>query len=461
MAVSRARLGRNNNGRAGRPARRTDDARGSALVAVMAITTAVLLIGVSIFIMGHSEGDIVEYAVDDARAFYVAEGGLERARGWLGELTANDPSANPVGQRFQDQVLGGGSYTVTVTEDKSWMTGLPAYEVVSKAEHGGVVRGVRSVMVAETFARYQWFIESAGGAYSWFHSGERFEGPVHVNGDIRVDGDPWFGSIVRAGGVLDMKDGSNPTFTRGLEQNCDPVRLPDVATVENTIKVAAQNGGLYAPPLPAGSFYIVSLGWGGPGMITYAGCTGSYGAVSFVTAPKTRDISSLNGAAWFDDDIAIAGTIDGQLTVVANGDIEVWDDILYYDSTPYGGPNPDCDDVLGMIAAGHPKGDIIISYTPPNKSDCILHCVMMALQKNIEAQDYMHHPPRGDLIIYGGMMADYSIHLAQLDAYGGVLSGYRRDYRHDPRLFTMPPPFFPLTGRYAPIDWGEVRRSGA
>ena len=53
--------------------------------------------GVAIFVLGNSEADIVEYAVDDARAFYIAEGGLERARGWLGDLSETDPTADPVG----------------------------------------------------------------------------------------------------------------------------------------------------------------------------------------------------------------------------------------------------------------------------------------------------------------------------------------------------------------------------
>ncbi|MBN2564875.1 MAG: hypothetical protein JXB46_04110, partial [Candidatus Eisenbacteria bacterium] len=74
----------------------TLDAHGHTLIGVLAVTTAVLLVGASIFMLGESEGDIVEYAVDDARAFYIAEGGLERARGWLSDLREADPGANPV-----------------------------------------------------------------------------------------------------------------------------------------------------------------------------------------------------------------------------------------------------------------------------------------------------------------------------------------------------------------------------
>lgn len=431
--------------------------RGSVLVGVMGITTVVLLVGMAIFVLGHSEGDIVEYAVDDARAFYVAEGGLERARGWLGELAEKDPTADPVGQRFSNETLGGGSYTVTVKDEVIWPGGPRAYEVVSKAEHGGVVRGVRAIMAAETFARYTLYIEDGGGAYSWFRTGERFDGPIHLNCNIKIDGDPWFGDTVRTSKGMSMSGGSNPTFTQGYELNCDEVKMPKVSDLEETIRVEAMNGGLYAGPLPKKAFYVVGLGWGGPGMLSYVGVKGGYGKVTPVTPVKMVDIASLNGAAWFDGDVAISGTLDGRLTIVADGDVNIWDDVLYYDATPYGGPNEGCDDVLGLIALE----DVVISYTPPNQSDCVIHGVIMALEKNIEAEDYQHHAPRGDIVIYGGLAADESVHLAQMDIDGRVISGYRRDYRYDPRMFTAPPPFYPITGRYDIVQWEELRPNGA
>ncbi|MCK4512077.1 DUF4900 domain-containing protein, partial [bacterium] len=167
--------------------------RGSALVGVMGIITAVLLVGVAIFILGHAEGDVVEYAVDDSRAFYIAEGGLERVRGYLAALELDDPNADPIGATFSGQLPGGGDYDVLVKEDASGGSWLDAYVVVSTGAKDGVLRQVKATVIAETFAMYSWFIESAGGGYSWFRTGERFEGPIHVNGDLKIDGDPWFG----------------------------------------------------------------------------------------------------------------------------------------------------------------------------------------------------------------------------------------------------------------------------
>lgn len=426
---------------------------GSALIGVMAIVTAALLVGSAIFILGHSEGDLVEYAVDDARAFYVAEGGLERARAWLGDLIIEEPTADPVGMVFESQSLGGGQYKIEVVNNASDVAWLPAYEVVSTGEVDGVLRQVRSTFVAETFARYQWFVERGG--WTWFITGDRFEGPVHVNQAIQIDGDPWFGGTVSsASNVLTMKEGSCPTFEQGYQLNVPGARLPDDAYMEATLKASAQEPtGLYAPPIGVkNACYLVELGRPTSGELTYTPIAlkknGTYKNVGPV---RKETISALNGSAWFDETIIISGTIDGQLTICADGDILIYDDIVYEASTPGHGPDPGCDDILGLVALD----DIVISYTKENENDCEVHGVLMALEKNIEAEDYQFHDPRGHFIIYGGLIADYSIHLGQFSD-GVCVSGYERDYRYDPRLFTMPPPFFPVTGRYVVHSWEEV-----
>jgi hypothetical protein len=154
------------------------------------------------------------------------------------------------------------------------------------------------------------------------------------------------------------------------------------------------------------------------------------------------DISSLNGAVWFEEPIKILGVLDGTLTIGVNGSIEITDDILYEDSTPGSGPVPGCDDMLGLIAAGSEDGDIIVSYTVPNQSDCEIHAVMMALRKDFTVEDYQLHPPRGQLIIYGGLMVDRAIRTG-VYADGMVVSGYAKDLHYDARMSDESPPFFP------------------
>jgi len=424
--------------------------RGSALVGVMAITTVVLLVGVAIFTLGNAEGDIVEYAVDDARAFYVAEGGLERVRAWLGDLLESDPGANPVGMVFEDQALGGGRYTVQVVDDPSIGSWLVAYEVVCTAEVDDATRQIRTIMVPETFAKYQWFAE--GGGWRWFCTGERFEGRVHVQDNLLIDGDPWFGGRVTVGGGLTMEEGSGPTFVQGYELNVGVIPLPGVADIDAGVKTAALNGGLHAGMLPKiKDFYHVALGSPSPGELTYEGLRPQGLGYVSIDGPHIVNISSLNGAAWFEEPVAVEGILDGQLTIYADGNIQIWDDILYDASTPGAGPDPECDDVLGLIAGG----DIEISYTLPNENDCEIHGVMIALGTNVQAEDYTKWDPRGSLIIWGGVIAEESILCGEYES-GYCEHGYERDYRLDPRLLRMPPPFFPVIGRYLVYSWEEI-----
>jgi len=427
--------------------------RGTAMIGVIGITLAVLLVGASMLALGHSEGEVVEYEVDDERAFWIAEGGLERMRGHLAALELDDPTADPEGLTFAEQPLGGGRYTVAVTDDVSGGSWLDAYEVVSTGEIDGVARQVKVTMVAETFSIYQWFIESGGGGYSWFRSGERFEGPVHVNGSIKIDGDPWFGGLVRAAGGLTIKEGSNPTFVNGYQLGVEPVSLPTRQYVFDTLRAAAlQPGGIVLPEIGNGAHYEVVLGEPTLGELTYQGYDRNgdpVGLGGIVT------ISTTNGAMWSEEDVWIRGTLDGQLTVGVDGSVHIRGDIVYAASTPGSGPDPGCDDMLGLVAAGHPKGDIIIDYTTPNQNDCEVHAVMMALQKTIEAEDYMHHALRGDFTLYGGMLADYAIHLSQY-VDGIPISGYVRDYHYDPRVVLLPPPFFPFAGSFTIVTWEEV-----
>ncbi len=161
---------------------------------------------------------------------------------WLGDLMEDDPNANPVGMAFENQALGGGTYTISVLDDLSGGGWFPAYEVVCAADVDGVSRSVRAVMVPETFAKYQWFVERGG--WRWFLTGERFEGPVHVNKDLQIDGDPWFGGHVTAGGGITLKNGSNPTFEQGYELNVEEIALPDISDIDAVVKTAALNGGL-------------------------------------------------------------------------------------------------------------------------------------------------------------------------------------------------------------------------
>ncbi len=423
--------------------------RGATLVMVLAIITAVLLIGSALFILGTGEADVVEYGVDNTMAFTVAEGGIERARAFLEQLAETESAVDPVGVSFTNQSLGGGTYTTTILDEVSGGQWVKMYDILSTGWKDGVPRQVRVTLQEETFAQYQWFINQGG--WRWFRTGEKFEGPVHTNKKLQIDGDPWFGGKVTASEGITMKQGSNPTFEAGYELYVPTVDLPTFNEITSIMLPAANDAGIYAGPLTGNDArYEVVLGQAGTGTLSYR----SYEKVG----PKYEystwidvDIASLNGSAWFAEPVSIEGTLDGQLTIAVEGSITITNDLLYEDSSPGTGPNPGCDDMLGLIA----ENDIFIAETVPNMNDCEIHGVMMALWKNLEVEDYMHGPPRGRLIIYGGTMVEQVLHIGQYHQ-DEVVSGYYRDFRWDDRLDAFWPPFFPKTGRYFVRRWQEI-----
>ena len=80
---------------------------------------------------------------------------------------------------------------------------------------------------------------------------------------------------------------------------------------------------------------------------------------------------------------------------------------------------------------------------------------MVALGTDVVIEQYNKKLPRGSLIIYGGVLAYGEIRIARFK-WGSLENGYLGDYRLDPRLLRMPPPFFPVTGRYITYSWEEM-----
>lgn len=418
---------------------------GGVLIVAMAVVAAVLLIGVALFTLAAGETDIVEYRADSTNALWLAEGGLERARVWLSEIYDDNPSVNPVGVGVVNQLLHTGLYSFTVTGMSGGLGGLPEFTVLATGSDDGAVRQVRAVMTPETFAHFQWFINSQAPD-TWFETGDNFEGPVYINGHLRVDGDPWFGSTVTATGNYIEAPNSHPTFTAGYQTNAPVIAFPTSADIYAAVRDQAA---VNLPSLPGnGSRYEVVLGRDGSlGTLSYR----SYGRTSGYTGWSDVSISSLGGAIWFGSTVWVEGTIDGELTLGCDDQIWVTNDVLYADSTPGHGPDVGCDDVLGLVALN----ETYVKDTVPNSTDCEIHGVLLSLNRRFEVENWNNPPARGTLTIWGGVMADQAWRTGTY-VQGFARSGYDRNWHYDPRMLRLFPPFFPLTGNMMVISWQEV-----
>jgi hypothetical protein len=420
--------------------------RGEAsLLVVMGITTSVLLVGVALFALGSGETDVVEYRTDSMRGLWLAEGGIERAGVWLGELFDGNPAVDPTGLGASHQPLGSGEYTYVVTDVSPGLGSLPEFTVLSTGVIDGAVRQIRAVLTPETFAHFQWFINSQAPD-TWFETGDNFEGPVYINGHLRVDGDPWFGSTVTATGSYIEAPNSHPTFTAGYQTNAPVIDFPSTADVYASVRNQA---GLNLPSLAGnGSRYEAVLGRNGNlGTLSYR----SWRSATGYSAWTDRTIDSFGGALWFGSTVWVEGTIDGELTIGCENQIWVTNDILYADSTPGNGPDPGCDDILGLVALN----ETIVKDTPANSTDCEIHGVVLSRNRRFEVENWNNPPARGTLTIWGGVIADQAWRTGT-HVQGVPRSGYIRNWHYDPRMLRLFPPFFPLTGSMMVVSWEEV-----
>jgi cytoskeletal protein CcmA (bactofilin family) len=444
------------------------DERGSTLIMVMAIITAVLLLGSALFILGIGESGLVEYATDTAAAFWLAEAGQERARAWLEEQAGMTPPVYPAEGSFENQPLAGGEYDASILRRPFSDPSIAEYDVVSYGEKDGDIREVRTVLRSESFANFVYFHNQSSDI--WHVSGDSLDGPFHANGHIRIRGTPWFGGrVTTTADYLIVQDGSNPTFEMGYQVSVPEIPFPDPTLIPDAIRASAQSEGLYEGELHGNDArYEVVLGRNGNlGYLSYRsyeqggggghgqGHGQGHGGGGYQYSPWTDvAVSSINGPVFLDSDVWIEGTLDGKVTIGSGATVHIRDDVLYEDATPRGGPFPGCDDMLGLIAAG----DVIVDMTAPNMDDCVIHGHVMAMQHSLMAELYNQGPPRGDLVVWGGIAQENTGPVGAFNQYDIIEHGYTKDYHYDTRLRSgAAPPWYPLTGRYMIVSWEDVQ----
>jgi hypothetical protein len=431
-----------------------DPESGATLVMVMAIVTAVLLIGTALFTLGVGESGVVEGAVDDAHAFYLAEAGLVQTTGLLEQLGSQDPPVYPYDFTIGQSALGGGTYSVTVTDRSLVNPSVREYGIVSTGVVDGMSATVRSIVRSETFAQYLFY---ASRSDEWFTTGDSLYGRAHVNGSLKVSGSPWFGMKVTssAGSIIEFQ-GSTPIFEGGYELGVPEVPFPTSAEVMGDLSARAAAGGLTCGTLngPNARYEVELARSGQHGYLSYrayrrAGNSNNYQWTNWTSVR----ISNTNGVAWFGSRVDLKGMLDGQLTIGCAADVYITGDVLYRGSTPGHGPSQSCDDLLGICSAR----DIVIRDNAANRNDCEIHAHMTALQSSLKAENYNQGAPRGDLIVYGGIaQADFAPLGTFNHNQGVVTHGYDKVLHYDWRLATTPPPGYPVTGGYIVASWARI-----
>jgi hypothetical protein len=436
--------------------------RGYVLVAVLVLMFSVLIIGAAFFSLAGYETRDTQSDLGSQRAFWLAEGGKDRALRWLTHGTS--PPESDV--RIYENVAGpdGGTYTVDCLVDSAsaWLA-EKAFVLDCVGNSGGRQRRIREHVRMTSFAQYAYFTDGENdpdGSPIWFTTGDLIEGMLHTNGIIHILGNPHFiGRVTSAADhmvgspsyrVEDATDwpvgGNHPIFEDGFDLNAPEIPLP---TTTLDLKQEAQNGGVYIAPEAE-----VELGVIGPTTPTAAP-----GWLRYRNLPPPNNnwtsvrISTLtNKVLYCNNDLHVKGLLDGELTVASNRNVRIEDNLTYLASNAQGTPLAGCNDLLGIVAGR----DVIFVNNTANQTNLIVDAVMMALNTSIEAEDHDQGNPRGVLTIWGGLIQKYRGAVGTVSSGGVINHGYSKNYHYDPRVTGRTPPGFPLTGIYEEMSWMET-----
>lgn len=391
------------------------------------------------------------------------------------------------------------------------------------------IKTIEQVVDATSFAEYAYFSHfEASGVY--FTSNDVIDGRLHTNGTLRIDGSPTFKGLVTSAEDSIVWDDGEPSeqekediFWKGYRLGADeyialPEATEDIAGPDNpeSLQSIAMGGwtspgsGVHVPHdlsnnITGGIYVDGSLKElklkteNGLSVMEFtqrinyytditttitllpAGSTDPYSDTP-ITSDKTVIQKGTdepiyynglpNGLLYVDGAInSLKGTEDdgghqGKLTIAADGDITITDDIKYKSlidnpDIDIHTDNPDdlsqIDDTLGIISTG----DVILDILSGN-SNPIVCATIMALGESMYNDNNYRTPP-GIFTLFGGLiqvrrgiMGHHSTNY-----YGEVVqtSGYAKDYNYDERMRDLTsgaiPPYFPTTGKYEPVYWTD------
>jgi hypothetical protein len=437
--------------------RATPDARrgerGSTLLVVLIIMSAVGAIAAGMSFMARTESALASNDVQDKETFYLCESAVEEAIAYLNTL--GEPFRGTGPNRDQPFALMTGAHRpngqVTVYLDaKDTNSGQPTrfVQISARAEHdNGRVAKALSVRVGQqNFSRYAYFSDlevRPSGSIIWFFSGDQLYGPVHTNDQLHISGNPIFHQETSSvASTIDYYSGGppddNPEFRQGVNLGAAEIPLPQDLTL---LRAKAQTSeGLYLTGMTRARIDI-----------QYNSATGTSRLV--VTkdsgAPQTYELPE-NGVVYVDGIAEVKGELAGKLTIASRNDLRIIDDVKYHTDPR---TDPTSEDILGLIS----EANVVMAATTANldSGDETVMASVMALGESFQAENYNSGAPRGKLKLYGGVVQMRRGPVGTFNS-SGIVSGYEKAYSHDMRLVDSPPPAFPTTGQIERISWSQI-----
>ncbi|MFZ5591843.1 MAG: hypothetical protein ACOY81_08585 [Bacillota bacterium] len=328
------------------------------------------------------------------------------------------------------------------------------------------------------------------GEKVYWISGDVVRGPLHTNGSLYISGSPEFFDRVTYGVSVELQSGSRPVYHLGQPEKVAPLVFP---ASNSQLKTHALYEGYYYSGrtciwLQNGRLKIKNYQKQSNGTVLIKSEERALPAngVVYVDGKSGSNVGKWDVEAG---NVFISGILDGRLTVAAANNIYITGrdptNPSYSNAAVTGGIKyanedfePDgglTDDLLGLVANGYvqilhydwpddtPAGwwDNTAYYDPRGNVapyDISVRGAIMAVGWGAFGfEEYDRGSPKGTINLVGSLVQKYR---GAVGTFSGSsrLSGYNKDYSHDPRLTYDTPPHFlePLNAGWELVGWRRV-----
>jgi hypothetical protein len=355
-------------------------------------------------------------------------------------------------------------------------------KIVSVADYDDQEDTVEVILSPSRFSQFAYYSQNEGSGI-WWTGRDTVFGPFHTQDNLRADNHPVFGVVgyrtTIKGSLIyhDSKSSDSPVFLGSFQNGVDqplpsdglqPLRdaaVDDGYKIDRSSTTNTITDTRYVP----GGWQKVNGKWqyiSGHYETYYTSVT-SVDTVYLTfnndkvnvklgynkpTSTYTTSEIAPNGVIYAEGmDIHLQGTVQGQYTVVSDGNVFLDDDIVYKTNPK---TNPSSTDLLGIVA----QSNVYISDNNATQNiniDAAIYCQ----DGGFGAYNYDTRSVDGNINLLGGITQNIRKAVGQYttDYYGNITltHGFNKRYRYDERLMQMFPPLFPTTGGFSIVSWKE------
>jgi len=423
--------------------------RGTTLVGTIVLLFVISTFAIAYLTFAGYEAESAEARWKDLKIFWKAEEAISRAGIQIQNLES------PSGKCFKTDPDD--EYYAEYCFEKLSFNKAIRYQIMASVysihNKNRSLLTLRSIEEGQTLVNYFMLENTPGRPY--YDTGDTIDGPIHTNTRFQITGRPVF-----LGPVFEFGDPEIGFKCRELAL-CEPV-LPKGITPNATVFDFSHMADLIQSTpnqivVPYNKTAVISLG-GGQYTLRFRDKNNEH----VLTPPVVLSLPKSEGL-YFLGDVEVQGTLAGKLTIGAQGNIWITDDLLYADSNPITGePAPSSPYVLGLIAEQNVKVKQQQDRSQLGKGIKI-NAAIVAMDKSFEVTNYRRHArSMGVMHLWGNIVQWERGIVGSSRLRGTIKLGYDKNWHYDKRLVQIPPAYFPpltdLEGRmlFKAIYWDRI-----